>query len=156
MSKMGSPHPFGHLKYKLRSKERSGVEWVVWLPTTKSRESTRFTCLQVAWDTLLESSWQGLQLFSNLILIRGLHVKLWGPKVAKIPTLTKYHLDVGLMERHKVYYKGEGDGFPQVWAMVSLVSPSCLWLVLTRKVLQLCTNHFVLVLCKSMWVVEAC
>ncbi len=37
---------------------------------------------------------------------------------------TKSHLDVGLMERHKVYYKGEGGGFPQVRAVVSLVSPS--------------------------------
>jgi len=27
---------------------------------------------------------------------------------------TKCHLDVGLMERHKIYYKGEGGGFPQV------------------------------------------
>jgi hypothetical protein len=27
----------------------------------------------------------------------------------KIP---KCHLDVGLVERHIVYYKGEGDGFP--------------------------------------------
>ncbi len=35
---------------------------------------------------------------------------------------TKCHLDVGLMERHKVYYKGEGGGFPQVWVVVSLVS----------------------------------
>jgi len=26
---------------------------------------------------------------------------------------TKCHLDVGLMERHKVYYKGEGGGFPK-------------------------------------------
>jgi hypothetical protein len=32
---------------------------------------------------------------------------------------TKCHLDV---ERHKIYYKGEGGGFPQVQAMVSLVS----------------------------------
>ncbi len=31
---------------------------------------------------------------------------------------TKCHLDVGLVERHKVYYKGE------VRAMVSLVNPS--------------------------------
>jgi len=27
---------------------------------------------------------------------------------------TKCHLDVGLVERHKIYYKGEGGGFPQV------------------------------------------
>jgi len=28
------------------------------------------------------------------------------------------------MARRKVYYKGEGDGFPQVRAVVSLVSSS--------------------------------
>jgi hypothetical protein len=27
------------------------------------------------------------------------------------------------MERHREYYKGEGGGFPEVWAMVSLVNP---------------------------------
>ncbi len=36
----------------------------------------------------------------------------------------KNHLDVGLMERHRVYYKGEGGGFPQIWAMMSLMSPN--------------------------------
>jgi hypothetical protein len=35
---------------------------------------------------------------------------------------TKCHLDVGLMERHKVYYKGEVSGFPQVRAMVNLMN----------------------------------
>jgi hypothetical protein len=35
---------------------------------------------------------------------------------------TKCHLDVGPVASHKVYYKGEGDGFPQVHVMVSLVS----------------------------------
>jgi hypothetical protein len=28
----------------------------------------------------------------------------------------------GPVERRREYYKGEGDGFPQVWAMVSLMS----------------------------------
>jgi hypothetical protein len=37
---------------------------------------------------------------------------------------TKCHLGVSPMARHKTYYKGEGGGFPQVWAMVSLVSLS--------------------------------
>jgi len=36
----------------------------------------------------------------------------------------KSHLDVSLVEKHIVYYKGEGGGFPQVRAVVSLVSPS--------------------------------
>ncbi len=61
---------------------------------------------------------------------------------------TKSHLDVPPMESYKVYFKEEGDGFPQVQAVVNLVSSSCSWLVLTPKVLQLCTNHLVLVLCK--------
>jgi len=103
----------------------------------------------------------------DLISIRGLHAKLWAPKVVGVPNVgilglplgspgTKCHLNVGLVERHIVYYKGEGDGFPQVRATVSLVSSGCMWLVLALKVFQLCTNHFVLVLCKLVWISEAC
>jgi len=109
----------------------------------------------------LESSQQGYNFASNFISIGGLHTKLWGSKVAEIPILaisglplgspgTKSHLDVGFVERHIIYYKGEGGGFPQVRAVVSLVSPSCPWLVLTPKVFQLCTKHLVLVLCNSL------
>jgi hypothetical protein len=36
---------------------------------------------------------------------------------------TKSHLDVVLVERHKVYYKRESGGFPRVRAVVSLVNP---------------------------------
>jgi hypothetical protein len=32
----------------------------------------------------------------------------------------------------------------------------CSWLILAPKVLQLCTSHFVLVLCRLVWVSEAC
>jgi hypothetical protein len=78
---------------------------------------------------------KGYNFVSNLISIGGLNTKLWGPKVTKVPTLrisglsfgspeTKCHLDVGLMERHRVYYKGKGASFPQVQAMVNLVNPS--------------------------------
>jgi hypothetical protein len=90
----------------------------------------------------------------NLISIRGLHTKLWASKVAKVPILgisrlpfgsprTKCHLVTGPVARHKVYYKGEGGGFPQVWAVVSLVSSSLPVACLSTKVLQLCTNHLV-------------
>jgi hypothetical protein len=68
---------------------------------------------------------EGYNFASYFISIGGLHAKLWRPKVARVPTLaisrlslgspeTKSHLDVGPMERRRVYYKGEGDGFPQV------------------------------------------
>jgi len=72
---------------------------------------------------------------------------------------TKAHLgpNLGLesMSR-KIYYKGEGGGFFQVQAVVSCMSSSCPWLALTANVLQLCTNHLVLVLCRPIWVNEAC
>jgi hypothetical protein len=38
---------------------------------------------------------------------------------------TKCHLVGGLVERHKVYYKGEGGAFPQVRTVVNLVSTNC-------------------------------
>ncbi len=109
---------------------------------------------------------KGYNFVSNLISIGGLYAKLWRPKFVKVPTLaisglplgspgTKSHLNVGPMGSHRVYYKGEGD-FPQVQVVVSLVCVSCPWLVLTPKVLKLCTNHLVLVLCKPVWISEAC
>jgi hypothetical protein len=124
---MGSHDPFGHLKHKLWPKERMGLKLAVWLPTTKSWELTRYPCV---WHTIGKDLDEGYNFASDLISIRGLHTKLWGPKVVGVLTLgisrfpfgspeTKCHLDVGLMERHKVYYKGEGDGFPQVQAVVS-------------------------------------
>jgi len=60
----------------------------------------------------------------------------------------KSHLDVGPVERPKVYYKGEGRGFPQVWAVMSLMCLCCPWHVLAPKVLQLCINHFLWVVCR--------
>jgi len=62
MSNMGSHHPFGHLKHKLCPKERPRVKLASWLPTTKSQESTWFTCVQMACNIPLEISQQGLQL----------------------------------------------------------------------------------------------
>jgi hypothetical protein len=56
---------------------------------------------------------------------------------------TRCHIDVGLVKRQKIYYKGEGGGFPQVSTMVNLVNPSYAWLILTSKVFQLCNNHLV-------------
>jgi hypothetical protein len=47
------------------------------------------------------------------------------------------------MAKHRVYYKGEGGGFPQVQVVLNLVS-LCLFVArLCTKVLQLCTNQLV-------------
>jgi hypothetical protein len=119
----------------------------------------------VACDISLESSWWGLQLWFRPHFNSRSARKVMGPKIVRVPTLvisglpfgslgTKCHLDVGLMERHIVYYKGESGDFPQVRVVMSLVSSSCPWVVLAPKVFQLCINHLVLILCRSMWVNE--
>jgi len=84
------------------------------------------------WKALNES----YNFASNRIAIWGLLTKLWGSKVAGVPfgaisglpvgSLGKNsHLDVASVESCRVYYKGEGGGFPQVRAVVSLVCPCC-------------------------------
>jgi hypothetical protein len=85
MFKMSLHDPFGHLKHKLWLKEGPGVELAIGLPTTKSRESTRFPCVQVACNISLESSKQGLQLFFRTHLNRRSKRKLMGPQSCKSP-----------------------------------------------------------------------
>jgi len=57
------------------------------------------------------------------VAIGGLLAKLWGSKVPGVPFGAilglplrspgkNSHLDVGSVENHRVYYKGEGGGFP--------------------------------------------
>jgi hypothetical protein len=90
------------------------------------------------WKSLDES----YNFASDRTSIRGLLAKLWGSKVPGVPAGgisglprgspagvpgEKSHLDVGPVERSRVYYKGEGGGFPQVRAVVSLVCPCCPW-----------------------------
>jgi len=59
MSKMGSHCSFGHLKHKLWPKEKLEVKLTIWFPTTKSRESTRFSCVQMVCNIPLKSSRRG-------------------------------------------------------------------------------------------------
>ncbi len=102
-----------------------------------------FTCMWRAtyrWKALDE----GYNFALDLISIKGIYAKLWAPKVARVSTLgilrlplenpgTKCHLNASPMARHKIYYKGEGGGFPQVQAVVSLVN-------LCLHVVHLCTK----------------
>jgi hypothetical protein len=60
---MASHWSFGHLQPKLWAKEGSGVKLAIWLPTTKSQESTSSRRLKMKCDGALESSWGELQLW---------------------------------------------------------------------------------------------
>jgi hypothetical protein len=156
MSKMGLHDPFGHLKHKLWPKEGS----------LKIRNRLDFLacrwCATYHWKDLDE----GYNFSLDLISIRCLHTKLWAPKVAKVPTLgilglplgnpgTKWHLGASRVTRHKVYYKGEGGGFPQVWAVVSLASSCLLVACPCTKMFELSFNRVVVLfvhVCGSNWI----
>jgi hypothetical protein len=135
MSKVGSYDPFKHLIHKLWQKK--GRESNCQIDSRPLKVKNRPDFLACMWRETYR--WkaldEGYNFTLDLISIRGLHAKLWDPKVAGVPILvisglpfrsleTKCHLDVGLLERHIVYYKGGGGGFLQVRAVVSLVSPS--------------------------------
>jgi hypothetical protein len=60
---MASHWPFGHMQPKLWAKEGPGVKLAVWLPATKSRESTSSRDPIWECDTSLERAWRGLQLW---------------------------------------------------------------------------------------------
>jgi hypothetical protein len=130
MSKMGSHDPFGHLNTSYGQKK--GRESNCQFDSRSLKVENWLDFLVCRW---LATYWwktlnKGYKFSLNLISIGSLHVNLWGSKVGTHnfenfgSPGTKCHLDVGLVKRHKVYYKGEVGGFPQVQAVVSLVSLS--------------------------------
>jgi len=60
-AKNGLAWACGHLQHKLWAKEGPEVKLAIWLPTMKSRESTRSRCVQRECNTSLEISWGELQ-----------------------------------------------------------------------------------------------
>ncbi len=60
---MASHWPFGHLQPKLWAKEGPGIKLAVWLPTTKSRESTSSQPPNWECNTSLKRSRRGLQVW---------------------------------------------------------------------------------------------
>ncbi len=131
--KIGSHNPFGYLKHKLWPKEELGVKLPIWIATTKSHESPWCTYVKVARHILVKRCWWGLQLCFRPHLNHMSTQEVMGFQCHGSPK-TKWHLGVGLVTKYKEYYKGEGDGFPLVWAMVSLVS-------LCLLVVHLCTKN---------------
>jgi hypothetical protein len=132
MFKMGSHDWFEWLKHKLWAKERPKIKLSIWLSSTKSQKSPWLPCVQVACHISLESSRRGLQLCFRPHLNQRFAHKVMGLQICGSPILrisklgsfkTKWHLGVSPMARHKIYYKGEGGGFPQIRIVVSLASP---------------------------------
>jgi hypothetical protein len=109
---------------------------------------------------------QGYNFALDLIIIGGLQRKLCALKVARIPVVrisglplgslgTKNHLDVALVESYKVYYIGEGGGFPRVRAVMSLEnSKSPVARPSTKGAPKSELTNLWLVGCRFKWVIE--
>jgi len=128
---MPSHWQFEDLQLKLWAKE--GLP--VWLPTSKSRESTSSRRPIWVCDMVLKRSRWGLQLWfrprRDPILQSGVMVVQSPGSLAG--TISGFHFgspenlchsDVASATSCKEYYMGEGGGFPRVRAVVSLVCPS--------------------------------
>jgi hypothetical protein len=141
-----------HISYSQKKGQESNWQLDSWPLKIKNHPDFlacrwRATCRWKALD-------KGYNFALDLILIGDFHTKLWAPKVAKVLVVgisglplgspeTKWHLGVGPVARHKIYYKGEGGGFLQVQAMLSLLSLCLLVVCSCTKVLQLHTNQLV-------------
>jgi len=132
---MASHWPFGHLQPKLWAKEGPGVKLPVWLPITKSRESTFLRCRLEECNTTLKSSWRELQHWFRTrpdpSSGRGaMAIQSSGSPAGTLSGLhfgspnKMCHSDVASATSRKEYYMGEGGGFPRFQAVVSLVCPS--------------------------------
>jgi hypothetical protein len=154
---MSSHDPFGHLKHKLWPKERVGVKLSIWFPTTYC--------------------WKGINkrynFVLNLISIRGLHTKLWAPKIVGVPILGISKLPFWGAKIPQVGALGQNDIWvPVPWpgtkytirgkVVASLKSKPwwvlwvcvCPWLVHAPKCSNYALTNLLFNLCKSMWVVE--
>jgi hypothetical protein len=132
---MASHWQFEHLQPKLWAKEGPGVKLAVWLPTTKSRESTSSQrCLEKCNMALENFRWELQHWFKTRpdpSLGRGaMAVQSSGSPAGTLSGLhfgtpnKMCHSDVAFATSCKEYYKGEGGGFPRVRAVMSLVGPS--------------------------------
>jgi len=133
MFKMGSQDPFQYLKHKLWPKEGSRVKLPNWFLTTKSQESPQFLYVQVVCHIPLKNyrrelkrwfrphlNWKSTHKVMGLQSCKSFNFGNFGILIWE--SRDKMTFGAGSMVRHREYYKGEGDGFPQVWVMVSLVS----------------------------------
>jgi hypothetical protein len=114
---MGSHDPFGiwNTNYGQKKGRKSICQFDSW-PLKVRNHLDFFACKWRAtynWKALDED----YNFTLDIISIKGLHTKLWAHKVVRVPVVrilglplgsprTKCHLDVGLVKRQRVYYRG--------------------------------------------------
>jgi hypothetical protein len=101
---------------------------------------------------------KGYNFALKLISIRGFHAKLWGPKIAGVPTLAIRNSHLGIPGQNAIWMwaswaaieytiRGKVVASPKSGPWWVLWVQICLSLVLTPKMFQLCTNQLVVWFC---------
>jgi hypothetical protein len=155
MSKMSLHEPFGHLQHKLWSKEGPGVKLAIWLPITKSHESTWSRSMQVECDTPLKSYQGKIQVY-----FRSHPNRRWGREVMNAQSLRSPNRDnFGTplwesqekvpfeckcgREAQRILYGGKVVTSPESGPWWVKWVQGCLWLVSTPKMFRMWTNQLV-------------
>jgi hypothetical protein len=156
---MALHEPFGHLQHKLWSKERPGVKpgvkLAVWLPITKSRESTRSRCVQVECNTPSESSWGELEVCLRPHSNQRFELGVMSSQSLESPNQDSFRTPLWESQDKKaIWMQVPWRGVENtIWGKV-VASPesgpwwvlwvqSCPWLVLAPRCSKMWTNHFV-------------
>jgi hypothetical protein len=141
---MGLHDPFGYLKHKLWSKERSRVKLAVWLLTTKSQELTWFPHVQVACNIPLENSQLGLQLCFRPHCNQRSTREVMRPQRRESPSCGNFGTPIWMWPPWRAIENtiwGKVVASPKSrswWVLWVQGSP---WLILAPKVFKLCTNQ---------------
>jgi hypothetical protein len=165
---MGSHDPFGHFKHKLWPKEGPRVELPIWLLTTKSWESLRLTCVQVACNIPMESSWQGIQLCLRPNLNRRSACKIMGLQSCRSPNFGNFETPT-LESQDKMTFECWSHGQAQSilqggrwwFSPSSVCDESCesifaRGLSMHQKRSNYALTNLLFGLCKSAWIIDAC
>jgi hypothetical protein len=163
MSEMVSHWSFGHLQPKLWAKEGPGVKLAVWLPTTKSRESTRSRRALRECNTAFEISWRGLQVWFKL---RPDQRSGWEAMMSQSPESPKpgqfRDSTLGVsgksVIRMQLWWRGTDNTIRRMVVAPPESGPWCVmwvrvspWLVLTPNACRMSSNQLVLVLDAGSW-----
>jgi hypothetical protein len=108
---------------------------------------------------------EGYNFASDLISIKGLHTKLWAPKVVGVPTVgisglplgspvTKWHWVLVPWLGTKYTIRGKVVASPKFGPWWVLWICVCPWLVRAPKCSNYALTNLLFGLCRSMWVIE--
>jgi hypothetical protein len=163
MSEMASHWSFEHLQPKLWAKEGPGVKLAVWLPTIKSRGSTRSWHALGECNAALESSRKGLQVWFRPRPDRRSGREVTMPQSPERPKLGQFQdPTLGVPGKSVIRVQGRRSGTentigrmvvtppePGPWCVMWVrVSP---WLVPTPNACRMSSNQLVLVLDAGSW-----